>query len=701
MASRSQTLQFSEWILYSKPVGSWSNRYTASATVTVSRATGSSTATVTIDTRMVTSSGDDGTVTGWYCTANIGGTDYRFQCGVAGPHYAGTAAATQTASQTYNISVGGAAGTLTGSIKFEIAPYGERGNNGGYSPSLDWSIAYDSVGESTISSISKSSVSFGESFDVVVSRPVSEYRESIIIRYGTNYGESTVLSAYNASGSQNTTRTVSIPISLGSGRGTSFNFKISIKTYNGSTQVGSENIDSTVRTVSFSNNQRSTATWSNYYFGNTSTVTITRPASYFRETVKLIWSNGTEQTIRAYNASGSDSTTATYLIPYNACPTNATTRTGSIQIISYNGTTQIGNAWSSSNYTVAIKSGDNHYRPSIGSVTTTISNTISALGSQAVVGTSKVYAQLPIGNVSVPEGGSVSSTKITFPDGKTKSGGNATISETSNVINSATYTTTFEVTDSRGLTVTKTQSINAITVADPTFSSLEVYRANSSGVRDDTGSYIYAIAVPSYQAKIGSVDNSCSIAMSVNGGASISVTAGTLTRIYSDADTTTAYTVSASVSDLVHTTTVVRTVSAEAVSFNIKNEGDGIGIGKYASHTNAIDIAYDILTDGNVVYKNYQNVVNAGTSASIDNGGKGLSIYYVTYCGLNSNDEVVSGTSNAGMIVLFEGTQIMKNGFDGLTTSISGTTFSFSFSSGSNKLMYRVFENNLGGCITQ
>ena len=107
-------------------------------------------------------------------------------------------------------------------------------------------------------------------------------------------------------------------------------------------------------------------------------------------------------------------------------------------------------------------------------------------------------------------------------------------------------------------------------------------------------------------------------------------------------------------------------------------------------------MAYDIYTDANVIHKNYQNTVAAGGTASIDNSGKGLTTYYVVYCGLNSSDQPVSGTDSAGVIIMYEGQQIMKEGFTGLTTSISGTTFNFGFSSGNNKLKYRVFENSLG-----
>lgn len=695
MAARSQSLTWQQWTLYSKPVGSWSNTYIASATVTVNRATGSDTASVTLNTTMKTNSGDDATVTGWYCITTINGVDYKYQCGTAGPHYQGSEAATQTTSHTFDVPVGGSAGTLTGSTKLSIAPYDERGNNGSYSPALDWSLAYDSKGESEVSSLSKTSVNFAESFNVVVSRPVSSYRESIILKYGSNYSESYTLSSYSDSSASSTTRSVSIPISLGSGRGTQFNYKIAVKTYNGSTQVGSEKVFGTVCTVSFSSAQRSTATMTTPYFGNTATITISRPATYFRETVQFVWSNNTTVTLRNYNSSGSDSTTVTYTIPYNTCPPSAVTRICWIKVTTYNGSTQIG-VTESSNYTVTIKSGDTHYAPSIGSVTNTVVNTISGLGTQAVIGTSKVSAQLPIGNVTTKENASVTATEIKFSDGKTKTGGNATISETSNTIDRASYVTTFKVTDSRGLTATKTATVSAINVTSPSFSSLDVYRANSSGQRDDTGTYIYARAVPSYQQTIGSVTNVCTIQMSVNGGSAVTVPASTLTRIYDSADTTQAYTVSAVVSDLIHSSTTVRTVGAESVSFNIKNDGDGIGIGKYSVHSNAIDLAYDIYTDANVIHKNYQNTVAAGGTASIDNSGKGLTTYYIVYCGLNSSDQPVSGTDSAGVIIMYEGQQIMKEGFTGLTTSISGTTFNFGFSSGSNKLKYRVFENSLG-----
>ena len=613
-----------------------------------------------------------------------------------GIHAGGT---TYTGSASYFVDVGYTSTSITCNARFAVckktSPYDplDGGGYSGYSTLQTFSLTYPaSATASTITNVSVTNTTFGSNFTVTVDRKSSSFRETVLIKYGSSYSSSYVLSEKTAE----TTKTVNIPLSFGQNKNAStISFKVALVTYNGSTQVGSEYVDSTVRTVTFSGTQKTTlSNWTNLYFGNSSTVSLTRNVSYLTDTVQVMWENSTPATSTVQTKGTSAS--LSYSIPYNACPSNALTKRAKIRIISYNGSAEVATT-DSSWYTINVKSGDNYYKPSIGTVITNIHNDlIPALGTQGVVGSSTVYAQLTIGNVTTREPATITATKIEFPDGKTKTGGNATISETSNTINSSTYTTTFTVTDSRGYTVSKTQSVSALVVANPSFTSLDVFRANSQGVRDDTGTYIYATAVPSYQAKIGEVTNTCTMQMSVNGGQAVTVNANTLTRIYSGADTTQTYTVSASVSDLVHTTTTTRTVGAESVSFNIQDGGRGIGIGKYSTHKDSIDLAYDIYTDANIIHKNYQNIVNAGSSASIDNGGKGLTTYYICYCALDSNDNVVSGSSHAGMIVMFEGEEIQKDGFVGLTTSITGTTFSFGLSSGNYRLKYRVFENSLG-----
>ena len=719
------------WALWYKAgtQSAWHVDYSVSYTISVNRPVGTNEAIVTVNTTM---SGADWNTNGWFANLTIGNTLNRFQIASTGRHDgANTPVAyppggtnrIQTHSETINVAVGGDAGQLSVKIKFEIAPHigssytivsdGLTYHTDGYSlESTAVNLDYGSAGESCITNISGSSWYFGTAFNVTVHRYNQNYRESLYLLYGDSYSTTNKLELVtkgNApSGQGDLTFSVTIPRTSANttDRYAGYNFRLGVTTYesaSSSTKIGSDQtfIDNTNRAVRFSDSDLSTfSSWTGGNFGYSTTVNISRKIpsstlSTIKEIVTPEWNDGGTPTMNSKTC-GNNASSVTFDIPkVGACPPSATSRLIKFKIETYNATEKLGTKYSSA-LSVSIKSGDTDFIPTIGDVTNTVVNTISGLGTQAVIGTSKVYAQLPIGNVSAKLNASIVATEIKFSDGKTKTGGNATISETSNTIDRASYVTTFKVTDSRGLTATKTATVSAINVTSPSFSSLDVYRANSSGQRDDTGTYIYAIAVPSYQQTIGSVTNVCTIQMSVNGGSAVTVPASTLTRIYDSADTTQAYTVSAVVSDLIHSATTVRTIGAESVSFNIKNEGDGIGIGKYSVHSNAIDLAYDIYTDANVIHKNYQNTVAAGGTASIDNAGKGLTTYYIVYCGLNSSDQPVSGTDSAGVIIMYEGQQIMKEGFTGLTTSISGTTFNFGFSSGSNKLKYRVFENSLG-----
>lgn len=683
MAS-SNFLEWSEWRLQGS---GWSCTYDAEATVSVSRAIGSDTASVSIEATMWSISGDSNSQ-GWDCIIEVGGTTQTFNISSAAGH---TQNRRYTASATYTVNVGPDSGTLTGNVRFRIK--GFPGLSGEYSPYQQYSVDYDSKGNSTIVSVSETTVNFNQEFTVTINRASSSFREEIGICYGTNYGEYSAISLKDSSSS--TTRTVAIPVSLGNGRGAGFTFKVALKTFDGNTQVGSAYIDNTERTVSFGINNISYAgNWNNAFFGKTSTIELGRPTSFLKDTIQIIWNDDTSNPVTIKSAN--TDTTISYAIPRSSCPTNATVRLCTLRVISYNGTTQVG-IRDSINQGIRIKSDDTSFNPSIGTVTTTISNTISQLGNVAIVGTSKVTAQLPIGNVTTKDGATVTSTKITFPDGKTKTGGNETISETSNAINNTTYTTVFEVTDSRGITVTKSQSVSAQNVASPSFTTLNVYRSDSEGAPDDTGEYIYAYAIPNVAQIVvgGSNVNTATISATVDGGSPISITAGELTQLSSSASADVSHTVIVSVSDLVHTTNVTKTISSESVSINVRNGGSGIGIGKYPSEDNSVAVAYDLYTEGNIIYKNVQGTIPVGSSYSIDNRGKGLSTYYITYY---SDASGVDSDHHAGRVILYEDEIIAEDGFVGLTTGISGGTFNFSLTSGDKVLVYRIFENSLGDC---
>lgn len=559
---------------------------------------------------------------------------------------------------------------------------------------------------SSIASISKSSVSYGESFNVTVTRPTSACRERVMLKYGTNYSQTKIISDYTATSS--TSRDISIPLDWGNptnasgfGLQSPVSFKVAIQTFYGNDPVGSEVVDGTVRTVSFSAAQKSTGSMASPTFGHNPAITITRGVSYFTDDVYIQYCNSTGTTVaeEVQLAQNSQATSITsYTIPYNHCPTNAVVNYCRLRVVSKNNGTQVANEYSSV-YTITIASGDNHYNPSLNSsnLTNTVSNTtIPALGSTAMIGYSNMVAQIPSNAVTTQEGATVSSATISFSSG-VKSGTQGIGNNiTSNTIDRASFVTTYSITDSRGLIATASKTVSAVAApADPTISSCTVYRGNSSGTADETGTYIFATVSASAQPVSG-VTNTLTLTATVNGGSAITLTNGQRTTLMTNASPAVSYTVIVTASDLFHAVSQTKVVPAESVSFNIKYGGKGLGIGKYATNENGLDLAYNLFTDGNVVYKNYQGINNAGVAQTIDNRNKGLSIYYVTYCAINGSGSTVSNTSHAGVVILYDTEQIAKLGFEGATTTNTSTGFTFLTTSSGNRMKYRVFENNLG-----
>ena len=610
-----------------------------------------------------------------------------------------------------------AEGTLTiphnpdGTRSVKITGYFDTGNT--YrSVRMGWASADISLQPvpvaqpSSIASISKSAVSYGESFNVTVTRPTSDCRERVMLKYGTNYSQTKIISDYTATSS--TSRDISIPLDWGNptnasgfGLQSPVSFKVAIQTFYGNDPVGSEVVDGTVRTVSFSATQKSTGSMASPTFGHNPAITITRGVSYFTDDVYIQYCNsaGTSVAEEVPLAQNSQATSITsYTIPYNHCPTNAVVNYCRLRVVSKNNGTQVANELSSV-YTITIASGDNHYNPSLNSsnLTNTVSNTaIPALGSTAMIGYSNMVAQIPSNAVTTQESATVSSATISFSSG-VKSGTQGIGNNiTSNTIDRASFVTTYSITDSRGLTATATKTVSAVAApADPTISSCTVYRGNSSGTADETGTYIFATVSASAQPVSG-VTNTLTLTATVNGGSPITLTNGQRTTLMTNASPAVSYTVVVTASDLFHAVNQTKVVPAESVSFNIKYGGKGLGIGKYATTENGLDLAYDLFTDGNVVYKNYQGINNAGVAQTIDNRNKGLSIYYVTYCAINGSGSTVSNTSHAGVVILYDTEQIAKLGFEGATTTNTGTGFTFLTTSSGNRMKYRVFENNLG-----
>ena len=456
---------WAEWRLYGPGYG-WSTRYTASATITVTRNTGSDTATVQISATMTTPSGDN-SLGPWQCIttingANSGGGEKTFDLNTAGYHAANSS---YTASQTYTVGVGVSAGTLSGTIKMRIGGYPDY--QGEYSEAQSWSLTYDTKGTP------------------------------------------------------------------------------------------------------------SQATWSNYYFGNASTVTIQRAVPDFRESVYLVWSDNTTVTLRTY--SQSSATTITYTIPYNTCPTNAQSRNAKIRVVTYNGSTQIG-TWESGTYSVTIKSGDNTYKPTLSANPTcqAYNDVVVALGTDtAVAQYSKLNVKAKKADVSLKYSATIVSRVVTFSNGSSASADQE--DHISSLLTSAgTITWTYKVTDSRGLTVEKSDTFVVINSSAPSITDVTIFRGDSGGTEQEGGEYLYATATANCESLNG--HNSVTLKGKVDSGAYQDMTNGVRKTLKSDADANTQYVITLTATDLLRPTSIQVILPAAIIPFHVTLAKDGFGI---------------------------------------------------------------------------------------------------------------------------
>ena len=189
----------------------------------------------------------------------------------------------------------------------------------------------------------------------------------------------------------------------------------------------------------------------------------------------------------------------------------------------------------------------------------------------------------------------------------------------SSVSSSGSLTYTVQVTDARGRTASKTNTIVCYDYFAPSFKSFNAYRANADGSANVNGTYLKCTYTVSY-APVNST-NSIIVTMHYN-STSIIVTDGSI-LIDLNGDTGTTYNVYLRIEDAYggHNASDTLTVFGETRIFNITQDGTGLAIGKIADHSNMFECRWDAKFDGTVsgpsgfstssderVKKNIQNI---------------------------------------------------------------------------------------------
>lgn len=197
----SQNLTFDRWILYGS---GFTQSYQAKATITVSRSYGSDTASVSVSASMSSYGGD--TNTNWICYVKIGSTWYNWTISSGSTtHWANE---WYSSSNSWNISVGATAGSLSGQVYFRA--YDTGASVGANSSAKDWSQSYGTKGASTITSATNVTVNGSNYTTVKFTSYSSSFRHKVVAKIGST----TIATGSLVNGANNSevTTTLTIPL---------------------------------------------------------------------------------------------------------------------------------------------------------------------------------------------------------------------------------------------------------------------------------------------------------------------------------------------------------------------------------------------------------------------------------------------------------------------------------------------------------
>ncbi len=368
---------------------------------------------------------------------------------------------------------------------------------------------------------------------------------------------------------------------------------------------GTATLDTIPRTSSFTLNTTSGTIGSTQF-----TVTINRASTAF--THKVIYKFGTINYVGTTNATTSFSFTPS-LGDCSQIP-NSTSGTATIVVETYNGSTYIGSA--SKTITLTVPS----------SVVPTISSLgaeVVAAGADASYGyvKGKSKCQLSVWGATGSYGSTITSYKITGGGGTWTSWQFTTGLLTT--VGTITYTAT--ITDSRGRTsAPKSVSITVVDYNNPTINTFTAERCTSDGTLSQNGTYVRVNLNFSNSSSGGTAratlkyceygaynaDINCG---TVTSGSTTIIGGGSLSIAKS-------YAIKVTVSDNLGSTSKEVTISPQFVLLDFKAGGQGMGIGKYASTDNQLEIGMKTVATEDIEFTNNEK----GIKWSIDSDGAGI-----------------------------------------------------------------------------
>lgn len=345
----------------------------------------------------------------------------------------------------------------------------------------------------------------------------------------------------------------------------------------------------------------------NVTLGNACNIKWTPASSDFKYKIKFALGSWSHTTDFISPASSNAYTYTGYTIPNTSALLDdipsSTTGTMTATLTTYNSSgSQIGSN-SSKTFTVTVPSS---VVPTVGTITLDPVNITTANGtSRNILVQGKNKITVSVSGCSAGTGSSIKSYTFSGPNLSTTTTSTSATSNT--VTSSGTLTYTVKVTDARGRTASKTATITCYAYTTPYIKPFDAYRCNSSGTKDDNGSYVkctYTIGYSSVNStnnatiKIMYKKNNASSYTTVTAASSMTSTSGSY--ILSNIDTASTYTIYATITDQYSgkSQSSSKTIFSVSRVFNVTSDGTGVAFGKMAESTKLLESKYRVKTPG-------------------------------------------------------------------------------------------------------
>ncbi len=356
--------------------------------------------------------------------------------------------------------------------------------NGGYTLAVDWQeVSQDVLANTSEVKCSVKLISNGSSYTI----NASAQKDLKLTVDGKSYTATTNVSLKGNETKELFTKTLVVAHNSDGSKNVSISATVGVEVTISGTYYASFAVSGTVSLETIPRQSEITSVTSDIPVDGTNkiSITINRKSTNYTHDVRIKFGDY-EKTLTGVGTSTS------YVIPtswLNAIP-NSTTGTGTVYVTTKSGSTQIGSTVSK-RYTLAVP--------------TNVTPTFTSLNVERVDGDvpsdwgvyvqNKSQCKATITGASGVYGSTVKAYSVEI--GNTK-GNAATL--TANLPNAGTITVKGTVTDSRGRTFGRTSTIDVAGYKTPTLDTVKLYRADSSGVENDEGTYIGGVVEFTYSA---------------------------------------------------------------------------------------------------------------------------------------------------------------------------------------------------------